>query len=240
MAAVQLDRRAESDRAGLASFVISQHIINNGDFVLTGYYSTDGASWTQVGTTTFAMANNVLMGMAVSSHTTSETTASSIDHVDAMINLPQQASNLIAWYRADVGVVQSSGSVSEWMDQSGNGNNANQTTGSKQPALEAAVLNGQPVLHFTHANDTYMTVANASDLSLTQITAFAISRNSGTTSGTILSRISSVVDYVMSYSTNTTPRLYINSSAYYAQGSLTSDTWGMLQGEYDQVHIRSM
>lgn len=39
----------------------------------------------------------------------------------------------VLWLRADAGVVQSSGRVSSWADQSGNGLNASQATGTAQP-----------------------------------------------------------------------------------------------------------
>jgi alpha-tubulin suppressor-like RCC1 family protein len=208
-----------------------------GEYVFTGYYSTNGASWTSVASGTFTMANNVLMGMAVSSGTTIETATSSIDHVDAMVNVPQVASNLVAWYRADVGVTQSSGSVSSWQDQSGNGNNATQSSGTLQPTWETSTLNGQPVVHFTHASNTYLAAASSSSLEVTAITSFVVTRNTGTTTGSLIHKTGSTVNYGLAYQTSGTLRMYIDSAAYYATGTLTADNWGVVQGEYNQSDI---
>jgi hypothetical protein len=54
-----------------------------------------------------------------------------------------------AWYQADVGVLMASGAVTNWVDQSGNGNSAVQTTAANRPTLVAGVLpNGKPTLRF--------------------------------------------------------------------------------------------
>ena len=49
---------------------------------LSGYQSTDGASWTPVGSATIAMNASVFVGLAVSSHTTSTAATATFDHVD--------------------------------------------------------------------------------------------------------------------------------------------------------------
>ena len=58
-----------------------------------------------------------------------------------MTSVPQQSANLMLWLRSDVGVTESSGSVSQWNDQSGNSNNATQSTGADQPAFVTGALN---------------------------------------------------------------------------------------------------
>lgn len=47
------------------------------------------------------------------------------------------------------GVTTSGGLVTQWNDQSGNGNNFNQATASDRPALVASALNGLPTVRFT-------------------------------------------------------------------------------------------
>jgi hypothetical protein len=60
--------------------------------------------------------------------------------------------SLAWWVRADLGVTIGTG-VSAWADQSGNGVNFIQGTGSAQPALLAADINGQPAIAGDGIND---------------------------------------------------------------------------------------
>src|SRR3990167_5486880 len=48
--------------------------------------------------------------------------------------------SLIAWFRTGVGITESGGFASVWADQSGNGNDLLQATGTNQPAYSAGVL----------------------------------------------------------------------------------------------------
>ncbi|HTA29029.1 MAG TPA: hypothetical protein VK731_01015, partial [Candidatus Cybelea sp.] len=68
-----------------------------------------------------------------------------------MTNLPIVGSGALRlWLRADAGVVtNANGLVSEWVDQSGQGNNAYQTISAEQPLLEypTAIL-GEPAVRF--------------------------------------------------------------------------------------------
>ena len=54
----------------------------------------------------------------------------------------------ILWLEADVGVTSSGGSVSEWADQSGNGNNALPYGTSVNPTYVPSGLNSLPVIKF--------------------------------------------------------------------------------------------
>jgi regulation of enolase protein 1 (concanavalin A-like superfamily) len=47
----------------------------------TGFESADGVNWTVVTTTNIPMAQNVFVGLAATSHTTSAQTTATIDHV---------------------------------------------------------------------------------------------------------------------------------------------------------------
>ncbi len=66
-------------------------------------------------------------------------------------------SNLCLWLRADEGVPSSEGPVSDWADQSGNANDAMQSTSDNQPILESFVsaMNNQPAIHF-NGSSSYM------------------------------------------------------------------------------------
>ena len=61
--------------------------------------------------------------------------------------------SLQLWLKADEGVTLNGSTVSSWIDQSVNGNNALQSTTNRQPLLVNNALNGKPVLHFDGIND---------------------------------------------------------------------------------------
>ncbi len=68
-------------------------------------------------------------------------------------------SGLVLWLRADKGVsTNSDGTVSEWADQSGLGNNALQTNSANAPLL--VVTNGKPALEFNGTSSQYLQVAS--------------------------------------------------------------------------------
>ena len=55
---------------------------------------------------------------------------------------------LSLWLKGDAGVTQAAGFVSNWADQSGNGNDASQATGGLQPTFNPTSINGLPGLTF--------------------------------------------------------------------------------------------
>ncbi len=74
---------------------------------------------------------------------------------------------LALWLKADAGVTaDGSGLVSQWNDQSGNGNHAVQIQAVNQPLLVAGAMNGKPVLRFdgSGANLNYLEIPHASSL----------------------------------------------------------------------------
>jgi hypothetical protein len=79
------------------------------------------------------------------------------------------------WLKADQGVTQTSGAVSRWADQSGNGIDASQATAGSQPALVNSAINGKPALAFDGANDflTFTLPVNG----LTAMTLVLVSSN---------------------------------------------------------------
>lgn len=68
---------------------------------------------------------------------------------------PATITGLQAWWDASdtSTITESSGSVSQVDDKSGNSNHLTQSTGSSQPSLVAAVQNGLSVLRFDGSND---------------------------------------------------------------------------------------
>jgi hypothetical protein len=75
---------------------------------------------------------------------------------------------LALWLRADAGVVaDASGLVSEWDDQSGNGNHATQPNGTDpMPTLITNGFNGKPTIRFDGLDD-YLVSASSPSLAIT-------------------------------------------------------------------------
>jgi hypothetical protein len=57
-----------------------------------------------------------------------------------------QPSNLAVWLRADLGIVGDASGVSQWQDQSGNGNNATQASAGLEPIPMTGSWPGKPAL----------------------------------------------------------------------------------------------
>jgi regulation of enolase protein 1 (concanavalin A-like superfamily) len=76
---------------------------------ISAFYSTDGASWTLAGSDTFTMASSVYVGLAVSSHSTSQPASVAFDNVSTSA----PATGLPApWQTQDVGAVGVTGDAS--------------------------------------------------------------------------------------------------------------------------------
>jgi hypothetical protein len=77
---------------------------------------------------------------------------------------PGDIDGLTVWLEADRGVVlDASGNVAEWRDQSGRGNHAVQGTGAARPTY--AVVSGRPAVQTTAAA-RFMTIPSSADLSV--------------------------------------------------------------------------
>jgi hypothetical protein len=64
---------------------------------------------------------------------------------------------LTTWFKADaITNLVNGGSVSNWSDASGKGDNATQATSGKMPTFVTGAINGLPVLHFNSASQTYL------------------------------------------------------------------------------------
>lgn len=70
--------------------------------------------------------------------------------LDGISFLPTTLANNVLWLDAADSrtIIESSGSVSQWNDKSGSGNNVTQGTGSEQPTTNATTQNGLNVLDF--------------------------------------------------------------------------------------------
>jgi hypothetical protein len=83
-------------------------------------------------------------------------------NVNNTVNVAGVCQQPALWLKADAGVTTSGTSITQWADQSGNGNNVTQATTASQPQLQTNVFNGQPAIAFDGTNDFLNnTVSNA-------------------------------------------------------------------------------
>jgi hypothetical protein len=87
---------------------------------------------------------------------------------------PKVFSSLVAWWRSDMGVTTSSGNITSWADQSGNGWTAT-ASGTAEPAFNAtdANFNGWPSFTFNGSTNV-LTTSSMLALNLTNPTMVAI------------------------------------------------------------------
>lgn len=100
------------------------------------------------------------------------------------------SANNVLWLRADMGVTTVGPAVTNWADQSGNGNNATSPSVAARPSHVASSLNGYPILTFDGVDDE-MRIPDAASLDLNQWHMFVVgaetnpgSNNSWFTKGT--------------------------------------------------------
>jgi hypothetical protein len=84
------------------------------------------------------------------------------------------------WLKADAGVTKSGELVSSWADQSGQGNNVTQTTGTLKPTWIDAAVNDKPVVRFTGPSQM-LQAANQVLNGNTAFTAFTVAKTSRST-----------------------------------------------------------
>ena len=94
---------------------------------------------------------------------------------------PANLSGLSLWLKADAGVTLSGSDVTAWADQSGNGNNASSTPGTR-PTLVSNTLNAKPVLRFDGAGQK---MALTSSIGGTAYTILIVCKNNDNTNGSM-------------------------------------------------------
>jgi len=85
------------------------------------------------------------------------------------------------WLKADAGVTLSGSDVTAWADQSGNGNNANSSPGTR-PTFVSNTLNAKPVLRF---DGTGQKMALTSSIGGTKYSIFIVCKNNDNTNGSM-------------------------------------------------------
>jgi hypothetical protein len=122
---------------------------------------------------------------------------------------PTQISGLALWLDAsDDAQVTADVGITTWRDKSGNGRNATQGVGTKQP-IRSNTINGKKVLTFQGSDDT-MSVANVAAFNATSQTIIVVSRQSAAANQALFYKASatSANGVVLRYRTGTTIWLY--------------------------------
>ena len=121
------------------------------------------------------------------------------------------ATSLAMWLKHDTGITQASGTVSQWADQSGNANNANQATVNQQPeAVTGSGISSGTFLKFVSGGagtEKHLTVTDTAslDLNASGLSIFAFIRplTYGVNAGVSTVDIGYVVDKDTAYSFGT-------------------------------------
>ena len=108
----------------------------------------------------------------------SQTFESNIDQFE--IFLPNSVNNNTLWLSADGNIVETSGQVMAWSDNSGNGIAFAQGVSANQPTLIAnqPQLNNRPVIHFDGVSD-YLTAGNVLNIGTNDMTTFMVAKGTG-------------------------------------------------------------
>lgn len=193
-------------------------LTKNGD-TYSGYESSDGVSWSLVGS--FTQANFIpqlyLAGFVSSSSVAGTNNTAIFSNFSYITSVPQQESSLIGWYRSDAGVTQSSG-VSVWADQSGNSNDATQSSASLRPTLVAGAVNNSilPTLSFDGVDDRLILPSNFSDLT-NGVSVFVVLKPTSTsgdrTSITVSNASNADAFIAQTNNTNSTMTAYNNATS---------------------------
>ncbi len=138
---------------------------------------------------------------------------------------PKSIANLSLWLDAsDSSTITSATGVSIWADKSGNGRNATQTTGSKQP-VRTSTINGRSVITFQGVDDT-MSVANVANFNTSSQTIIVVARQSSAANQALFYKASGsgVEGIIMRYRAGTTFWLYQKNDSGAETLSATANT----------------
>jgi regulation of enolase protein 1 (concanavalin A-like superfamily) len=80
---------------------------------ITAHASSNGTSWVEIGSDTFSMPADVLVGLAVSSHTTAATATGTFDNVSVSAETGGSSALPAGWASEDIGNITADGSAVE-------------------------------------------------------------------------------------------------------------------------------
>lgn len=102
---------------------------------------------------------------------------------------PLDLTTLLAWYKADAGVISSGGAVSQWDDQSASGYDQLQGTANSQPHDNVVTQNSLPMINFVAGSPDDFMSATITYPAVNTASIFAVMRfsNAGDTNGRFVS-----------------------------------------------------
>ncbi len=130
--------------------------------------------------------------------------------------------NLKLWLKADAGTntTTDGAAVSNWADQSGNGNNATQSTTANQPTYVASALNGKPAIHFNGGEDLNLPTASTLGILNSDYEMFIVARtNSSSASPNFLISSANIEQFEMHLNGAAGARFIPTSATYIDEGS---------------------
>lgn len=165
-------------------YVASVGVYANGNLLATGNaVSTNGSSTFQLNVQATFPGVMTLTAVARDNYGHPTTSAPVVVNITGTVPTSPVATGLKMWLKADAGITTNdSGGVTTWSDQSGNGNDAIQTTDSYAPQFVTNAVNGNPVLRFNGVAPSiqYLEVSDAGTAFLTNdFTTFALARFAG-------------------------------------------------------------
>jgi hypothetical protein len=93
---------------------------------------------------------------------------------------PIPTTGLGVWFKADAGITLTGSTISQWADQSGNGNNATQPVAGAQPTVVSGAINGLPAVNFGGSADMQFSLAVDG---LSGMTIFLVNANNASFTG---------------------------------------------------------
>jgi PKD repeat protein len=140
--------------------------------------------------------------------------------------------SLKLWLKADAGINLSSGGVSQWVDQSGRGNHATQTTATLRPTVfTSPTLNNAPVIRFDGTDDvlTGTTIPNINSDNMTLFVLNSGNSQSGNMAGLFnVGSLTNGLSVTRSISTTQAFRVWTNNSAQLTSLANSAPTSGYL------------
>ncbi len=146
---------------------------------------------------------------------------------------PAQLPNLVAWFRSDMGITQSGGTVSAWADLSGNGHNVSQSNSSYQPTYNTmGGANGQPRLTWSSYSTDVLLQNTSFTLAMEPVDIFIVATPSTipVTAGAYLIDLGSNNDVFFIESGFDYPAFYDGNIVGYGGGDLVAGSAVIIEG----------
>ena len=251
------DGLTEAERLGVESYLIHRYAIvgpaptitpgtgvygsvdtvtiTTPDPTATIYYTLNGTTPT-TGSSVYSSPISIsgsctVKAIAYQTYGTSSVATAYIQLAPPAASVPTNSMTL--WLKSDNGVVQSSGNVSLWADNSGSGNDATQSNSSYQPTLTSDTQNGLPSINFNGSSQYLQLPANLLNFGK-GFSAFIVTSPANSGAGTIYGTANgSASDNVDAGSSGTTATASIyagsSGSSLSASSALTLNQYQLLE-----------